>query len=121
MFYLYVHGVPRILEPTYKLATAVVCVVTNSFAGSSLFPAVACCCGGFCVRLGTNITQSITNEAKIAKLDLYHHQILICLRNMKVYVNVIKYLILTLLVLLEKCVSKWHIHWNVSHKQMKHM
>jgi hypothetical protein len=43
-------GVPRNSEHTYWHATAMFCVVTNSFPGSSLAAAAACCHGGFHVK-----------------------------------------------------------------------
>jgi hypothetical protein len=52
-YFLKLQGVQHALETTYLCVTAVVCVVINSFPGSSLAAAVACCCGGFHVKWET--------------------------------------------------------------------
>jgi hypothetical protein len=53
------YSVPRNTEPTYWRATAVFCVVTDSFSGSLLAAAAAFCRDGFRLKLDTVKDTSI--------------------------------------------------------------
>lgn len=49
----HMQGVPHNPEAIYRQATTVLCVVNNSFPGSSVDAAATCCHSGFYVNLDT--------------------------------------------------------------------
>jgi hypothetical protein len=68
-----IQSVPRNSEPTYWHATAMLCVVTDSFPGSSLAAVAARCRGGFHDKwdiLKTFVARSVSNQRSCGKINI---------------------------------------------------
>jgi hypothetical protein len=72
-----VQGVPPNSEPTYWHATAALCLVADSFAGSSLSAAAAGCPGGFHVKWDTLYHTNAVYTSCRLKLLLHTRKVML--------------------------------------------